>query len=41
MEVDDDNKLQYKSAARLIGELIKRFFSNKMKEIKVFFTKLG
>lgn len=36
-EVDDDGFVQYRLAARQIGELIKRFFSPKMQELKVFF----
>ena len=35
MEVDEDDNVYFKQAARMIGELIKRFFSPKMMQLKV------
>lgn len=34
MEVDEDDNVYFKQAARMIGELIKRFFSPKMMQLK-------
>ena len=35
MDVDEEDNVHYKQAARMIGELIKRFFSPKMMQLKV------
>ena len=40
MDIDENNHVHYKNAARLVGELIKRFFSPKMISLKTKFDKI-